>query len=271
MHGVGKSLERYSLSSDVVNLIMKSWSFGTPKQYSSQLKRWFEFSSKDGVDPFVATISNRSQFPIDSFLNSKSEYSSANTATSALSANFLICWFSSRTFGKYPVVQRLLREIFKKRKGKHVEGNFQHDFVCKHKSQDKLSVKKPVPVCNKMRNYCRNTRRDVFLGNKSICQHTVNVLSYPSISINKLSKKVKAGKKTLFTYFKISGLVRNAIPFYDTGCCDMVLRYQVVKEIGNSNSRATKTNFNRWCWWFTRKIRTASQIAPAWWERCNVQ
>ena len=104
-------------------------------------------------------------------------------------------------------------------KEKHIEGNLQHDFACKHKSHDKFSVKKPVLVCNKHKDdkrlkiYYRNTIY-VFLDNKTTYQHTANVINYPSISINELSKEIKALRKTMFKYFKISRLIRNAVLFF---------------------------------------------------------
>ena len=113
MSGVRKSLERYKLSSDTLNLMMKSWSTGTSKQYSSHLNRWFKFCSENSIDPCNATISNGAQFLSDYFIKSNCDYSSVNTARSALSAIFSMT--EGCTFGNHPIIQRLLRGIFKEK------------------------------------------------------------------------------------------------------------------------------------------------------------
>ena len=92
---------------------MKSWSNGTSKQYSSQLNRWFKFCSENGIDPCNATISNGAQFLTDYFIKSNCDYSSVNTARSALSAIFPLT--EGCTFGNHPIIQRLLRGIFKEK------------------------------------------------------------------------------------------------------------------------------------------------------------
>ena len=66
-------------------------------------------------------------------------------------------------------------------KGKHIEGKFQHNLVCKQKPQDTFSMTKHALICSyhkdvkEIKNCYRNTRRDVFLGNESIFQHTAKV------------------------------------------------------------------------------------------------
>ena len=59
-------------------------------------------------------------------------------------------------------------------KGNYVESKSQHNFVSEHMSHHESSVNKHILVYNehkiakKMKNHCRNLRRNLLLGNKSI-------------------------------------------------------------------------------------------------------
>ena len=101
------------LSEEVIDILMKSWTCGTSKQYSPHIQRWCEFCSSRNLDPFNATINDGAEFLTQYFLSSECEYSVINTARSALSS-----MFSSEnglTFGKQPIIQRLLKGMFKER------------------------------------------------------------------------------------------------------------------------------------------------------------
>lgn len=100
-------------SEGVVNLLKNSWSKGTSNQYHSYLKRWEEYCMKRNIDPFKASTSDGVEFLSHLFHNSKMEYSALNTARSALST--VIPEINGLTFGRQPIVKRLLKGIFRER------------------------------------------------------------------------------------------------------------------------------------------------------------
>ena len=92
---------------------MKSWTCGTSKQYSPHIQRWCEFCSSRNLNPFNATINDGAEFLTQYFLSSECEYSVINTARSALSLIFPS--ENGLAFGKQPIIQRLLKGMFKER------------------------------------------------------------------------------------------------------------------------------------------------------------
>ena len=107
MSGVRKSFgKQLSLSGGVLDLTMKSWSEGTPKQYPPHLRRWFSFS-------FNADVTSGAEFLTQHLRKFSYEYSSVNTAHSAFSSVF--SGVNGFTSGEQPVIKRLLRGIFKER------------------------------------------------------------------------------------------------------------------------------------------------------------
>ena len=93
--------------------MMKSWNVGTSKQYSSHLNRWIEYCFSRKIDPFNASVSDGAEFLSHYFLNSHCDYSSMNTARSALSSILPVT--DGKTFGKQPIIQRLLKGMFRER------------------------------------------------------------------------------------------------------------------------------------------------------------
>ena len=80
MSGVKKSFgKQFSLSSGVLDLIMKSWYKITAKQCAPQLRRWSSFCSENGLDPLNADVARGAEFLTQYFRKSSCEYSSANT------------------------------------------------------------------------------------------------------------------------------------------------------------------------------------------------
>ena len=107
MSGVRKTFRKQlSLSSGVLDLIMKSWSEGTAKQYVPHLRRWFSFC-------FNADVTSGAEFLTQHFRKSSYEYSSVNTAHSAFSS--VLPSVNGFTSGEQPLIKRLLRGIFKER------------------------------------------------------------------------------------------------------------------------------------------------------------
>ena len=99
------------MSEDVLSLLLNSWSDGTKKQYSPHISRWFSYCKENYHDPFTASVFIGAEFLVKYYRTSKVEYSAMNTARSALSA--IIKPVHGVTFGKHPIIQRLLKGIFK--------------------------------------------------------------------------------------------------------------------------------------------------------------
>ena len=95
-----------------LDLVMKSWSEGRAKQYEPHLRRWFSFRSENWLQPFNADVTRSVEFFTQYFRKSSCEYSSVNTACSALSS--ILPEVDGFTFGK-PLIKRLSRGIFKER------------------------------------------------------------------------------------------------------------------------------------------------------------
>ena len=105
----GKALE----SSGVLDLIMKSWSEGTAKHYAPHLRRWFSFCSENGLQQLNADVTSGAEFLTRHFRKSSCEYSSVNTARSALSSILLAV--NRFPFGEQPLIKRFLWGMFKER------------------------------------------------------------------------------------------------------------------------------------------------------------
>ena len=87
MSGVRKTFgKQFNLSSEVLDLIIKSWSEGTAKQYPPHLRRWVSFCSENGLQPLDADVTSGAEFLTQYFRKSSCEYSLDNTARSALSS-----------------------------------------------------------------------------------------------------------------------------------------------------------------------------------------
>ena len=65
---------------------MKFWSEGTTKQYAPYLRRGFSFCSENELQPLKADVTSGAEFLTQYFRQSSCEYSSVNTAHSALSS-----------------------------------------------------------------------------------------------------------------------------------------------------------------------------------------
>ena len=128
--------------------------------------------------------------------------------------------------------------------GKHSNGKCQRDFTCKHQSHDKYPIKKHVLVCHehreeadnqqlleefKQRCIMKQAQLPAFSKELKLTFHTNQSAAYQHSS-----QKEESAIYILQT-IKIEN--KEYSLFYDTGCCDMVSRYQAVKAIG---ARASK-------------------------------
>ena len=78
--------KQFNLSSGVLDLIMKSWSEGTAKQYVRLLRRWFSFCYENELEPLNADVTSGAEFLTQYFRIFICEYSSVKTTRSALSS-----------------------------------------------------------------------------------------------------------------------------------------------------------------------------------------
>ena len=113
MQSIREVFRQTKLPEEVIDILMKSWTCGKSKQYSPHIQRWCEFCSSRNLNPFNATINDGAEFLTQYFLSSECEYSVINTARSALSSIFPS--ENDLTFGKQPIIQRLLKGMFKER------------------------------------------------------------------------------------------------------------------------------------------------------------
>ena len=118
MSGVRKSFgKQFNLSSGV-DPTMKSWSEGPKKQDAPHLRRWFSFCVENGLQPLNADVTSGGEFLTQYFRKFSCEYSSINTARSALSS--ILPAVNGFMLGEEPLIKRLLRECSKKDQLSHV-------------------------------------------------------------------------------------------------------------------------------------------------------
>ena len=108
------------ISVEAKDIISKSWSLGTSKQYSVYLNRWFSYCQQKDICPTDYSIIEGINFLTEIFYSDSLGYSAMNTARSALSA--IMINESGLSFGNNPLVKRLLRGMFNVRPSipKHV-------------------------------------------------------------------------------------------------------------------------------------------------------
>ena len=112
MSGIRKSFgKQFNLPSGILELIMKSWSEGTAKQYAPHLGRWFSFRSEYGLQRLNADVTSGVEILTQNFRKSSCEYSSVNTARSTLSS--ILPAVNGFTFGEQSLIKRLLQVMFK--------------------------------------------------------------------------------------------------------------------------------------------------------------
>ena len=130
---------------------------------------------------------------------------------------------------------------------KHKDGKCQRDFTCKNTAHDKFPVRKHVLICHEHRDTQEN--KDLLQEYKSRC--IIKRLELPEFSkeiklsfhvnlskqVNKVSRKHKDDSIINDSAIYILQTVRIGCNqytlFYDTGCGDLVCRYQAVRSIGD--------------------------------------
>ncbi len=102
---VRRTLQEAGISDKASTLMLKAWRKGTQKQYNTYLKDWGLYCHSAGC--------NRLSAPLKvgvNFLADKVGYSVVNTARSTLSS--VITLPDGSSFGKHPMVKRLLKGVF---------------------------------------------------------------------------------------------------------------------------------------------------------------
>ena len=72
MQSIKEEFRKNRLSEDKTDILIKSWSCGTSKQYSPHILHG-DFYSSQNVNPFKASINNGAEFLTQHFLHSRCE------------------------------------------------------------------------------------------------------------------------------------------------------------------------------------------------------
>ena len=139
---VRKSLEETGISEQATTIMLKAWRQGTQKQYDTYLKEWALYCNSTGCDPLSAPLYVGINYLAD--LAGRVGYSAVNTARSALSS--VITLRDGSSFGKHPMVKRLLKGVFEDkpslpRYGKTWDLNVLLCFLRTLPEYDKISLK----------------------------------------------------------------------------------------------------------------------------------
>ena len=139
---VRKSLEETGISEQATTIMLKAWRQGTEKQYDTYLKEWVLYCNSTGCDLLSAPLYVGVNYLAD--LAGRVGYSAVNTARSALSS--VITLRDGSSFGKHPMVKRLLKGVFEDkpslpRYGKTWDLNVLLCFLRTLPEYDKISLK----------------------------------------------------------------------------------------------------------------------------------
>ena len=109
---VRKRLIGENIAPNVIEIILSSWRSGTQNQYSSSIRKWFEFCTERSINIVAPTIPQ-----VLSFLTMIHEdglsYSSVNTAKSALSS--VLDLGTETPLGQLPIIKRFMKGVFERR------------------------------------------------------------------------------------------------------------------------------------------------------------
>jgi len=110
MQSLRESLTRKNNSGKAAEIILRSWSDGTQKQYKPYIKRWSDFCSKWKTDPYDPPVTTVLDFLVQLYEKGLS-YTTINTARSAISAVTLPK--NNMTIGNHAIVSRFMKGIYK--------------------------------------------------------------------------------------------------------------------------------------------------------------
>ena len=110
LQALRQSLQQRNVSGKAVEIILKSWSAGTQKQYSPYITQWTDFCSKRESNPYDPPLTAVLDFLVT--LHDKGlSYTTINTARSAISA-FTVPR-NNTAIGSHPLISRFMKGIFK--------------------------------------------------------------------------------------------------------------------------------------------------------------
>ena len=98
------------LSEDTTEILLRSWSEGTSKQYIGYVKKWLQFCGEKAHSPIHPSVAVVLDFLTELFHKDKLGYSALNTARSALSAFVKV---EGVPVGQHELVIRFMKGAFK--------------------------------------------------------------------------------------------------------------------------------------------------------------
>ena len=108
---IRRSLSSRGLSQRTVDIITESWKPSTRKQYHSAIRKWLHFCIERSVHPIQASVAQALDYLSELHLGG-AEYSTVNTARSALSALLWSTADTSEKFGTHSLVTLFMRGVF---------------------------------------------------------------------------------------------------------------------------------------------------------------
>ena len=106
-----RTFEQRGISSQAADIIIRSWTCGTQKQYQPYIKKWLEFCHGRESNPYDPPIATVLDFLVSLLSEKGLGYSTLNTARSAISATVLP--LNDVTIGSNPIISRFMKGISK--------------------------------------------------------------------------------------------------------------------------------------------------------------
>ena len=109
LSSIRQAITGRNVSERATNIIMASWRRSTQKQYTTHIKRWFQYCNQREIDKFQTNVNTVLDF-LSELFEKHSGYSALNTARSALSAMGLIC--DGFSIGSHPLIVRFMKGVY---------------------------------------------------------------------------------------------------------------------------------------------------------------
>ena len=110
---VRESYKDKRLKDETIELLMNSWREKTKLQYNVYLKRWFDFCRESIENPLRHTLHDGMEFL--TYLFSQG-YSNGQISRARSAISVLIDQVNDISFGRHPLVKRLMKGIFEARR-----------------------------------------------------------------------------------------------------------------------------------------------------------
>ena len=116
MQGIRRRLYGCQISSNIADIIVKSWRPGTQKQYSVYINRWTRFCNEREINSVAPSVTSVLEF-LHSFYEQELSYSTINTARSAINCYLMDANLHStnHTISTHPFVTRYMKGVFNSR------------------------------------------------------------------------------------------------------------------------------------------------------------